>query len=690
MLRFLQMRRCSAGALLRSPNPSPAAAPLILHPRAFSAGGTASSSSVSDADVRKYLGYFALVLGCGAATYYSFPLPDGAKHKKAQIFRYAPLPEDLHTVTNWSGTHEVHTRVFLQPESIEELEATVREAHEKRSRIRPVGSGLSPNGIGLQRAGMVNLALMDKVLEVDKEARRVRVQAGARVSQLVDALREHGLTLQNFASIREQQVGGIVQVGAHGTGANLPPIDEQIVSMKLVTPAKGTIEVSREKDPELFYLARCGLGGLGVVAEVTIQCVERHELVEHTFVSNIKEIKNNHKKWLAENKHIKYLWIPYTDTVVVVRCNPLSKWKGQPKLESKYGKNDALQHIRELCCDSLKKYRGGESIDDSEINQLSFTELRDKLLALDPLNKDHVKKVNQAEADFWQKSEGYRVGWSDEILGFDCGGQQWVSETCFPVGTLAKPSMRDLEYIEKLKQVIESEGIPAPAPIEQRWTASSRSLMSPASSSERDEIFSWVGIIMYLPTTDARQRKQITEEFFNYRHLAQSKLWDEYAAYEHWAKIEIPKDKDELAALQARLRKRFPIEAYNKARKELDPYRILSNGMLEKLFPLSETVLQRPGEFFLLAGPFNAHQQVLQIRRHPVPSGRRSPLPRVRLRGGKRRVNAHRHQLPLQERRRLPDVRGRVPRREEYQAKMPTQFARGALDRQCGRRRGSP
>ena len=47
-----------------------------------------------------------------------------------------------------------------------------------------------------------------------------------------------------------------------------------------------------------------------------------------------------------------------------------------------------------------------------------------------------------------------------------------------------------------------------------------------------------VGIIMYLPTSDARQRKEITEEFFNYRSLAQS-LWDDYSAYEHWAKIEV-------------------------------------------------------------------------------------------------------------------------------------------------------
>lgn len=472
----------------------------------------------------------------------------------------------------------------------------MKDAHEKKARIRPVGSGLSPNGIGLARAGMVNLALMDKVLEVDKEKKTVRVQAGIRVQQLVDGIKDYGLTLQNFASIREQQIGGIVQVGAHGTGARLPPIDEQIVSMKLVTPAKGTIEVSKEKDPELFYLARCGLGGLGVVAEVTIQCVERQELVEHTVVSNMKDIKKNHKKLLHENKHVKYLYIPYTDTVVVVKCNPVSKWRGPPKFKPKYSMDEAIQHVRDLYRESLEKYRAGEiavkSRDNSEtdVDELSFTELRDKLLALDPLDKDHVIKVNQAEAEFWRKSEGYRVGWSDDILGFDCGGQQWVSETCFPAGTLSNPSMKDIEYIEDLKKLIEKQEIPAPAPIEQRWTARSKSLMSPASSTGEDDIFSWVGIIMYLPTTDPRQRKEITEEFFHYRRLSQKQLWDLYSAYEHWAKIEVPKDKEELAALQARLRNRFPVDAYNKARRELDPNKILSNNMLDKIFPESETV----------------------------------------------------------------------------------------------------
>ncbi|KAJ1376119.1 SMCs flexible hinge superfamily [Sesbania bispinosa] len=48
--------------------------------------------------------------------------------------------------------------------------------------------------------------------------------------------------------------------------------------------------------------------------------------------------------------------------------------------------------------------------------------------------------------------------------------------TCFPAGKLAKPNMMDLEYIDELKQLIEKEEIPAPALVEQQWTASSRIL----------------------------------------------------------------------------------------------------------------------------------------------------------------------------------------------------------------------
>jgi L-galactono-1,4-lactone dehydrogenase len=115
-------------------------------------------------------------------------------------------------ISNWSGTHEAKTSVYVQPESLEDLEKAVSLAHSMKQKLRPVGSGLSPNGVGFSDDGMINLALMDKIVNIDTETKRVTVQAGARVEQVVEALRPYGLTLQNFASIRQQQIGGFTQV----------------------------------------------------------------------------------------------------------------------------------------------------------------------------------------------------------------------------------------------------------------------------------------------------------------------------------------------------------------------------------------------------------------------------------------------------------------------------------------------
>lgn len=67
-----------------------------------------------------------------------------------------------------------------------------------------------------------------------------------------------------------------------------------------------------------------------------------------------------------------------------------------------------------------------------------------------------IAQVNAAEAEFWRRSQGNRVDFSDRILGFECGGQQWVNEVSFPVGTLEKPDGKDLDYM--VRQVLQGAG----------------------------------------------------------------------------------------------------------------------------------------------------------------------------------------------------------------------------------------
>lgn len=90
------------------------------------------------------------------------------------------------TLLNWSGTHAVNVSndSYWEPETVEELEAIVKHCHERHKPVRPLGSALSPNGIGFHPGGMVSLTNLDKIIEVDKDAMTVTVQAGARVSQV--------------------------------------------------------------------------------------------------------------------------------------------------------------------------------------------------------------------------------------------------------------------------------------------------------------------------------------------------------------------------------------------------------------------------------------------------------------------------------------------------------------------------
>ncbi|KAK4538322.1 hypothetical protein CDCA_CDCA17G4347 [Cyanidium caldarium] len=500
---------------------------------------------------------------------------------------------DAHVLYNWSATHRVQVRELVTPEKLTEVEAAVRKHHALGRKLRPVGSALSPNGLAFEPEGMLSLALCDQVLSVNTRRGTVRVQAGARVSQVMEALRPHGLVLQNFASIAEQQIGGFIQAGAHGTGACLPPVDEQVVDFLIVTPARGTLHVDRNSP--LFDMLRVGLGAFGVVSEVTLQCVPAHYLLEETSVRKRHEIAAEHDQLLRKNRHVRYMWIPYTDDVVVVCSNPLEQLASAPSAPLLMPERDAhrLAPLREL----LRKQCSDPAV-IRDAGRMHFAELRDQLIRLNPLDTDWIAQVNRAEAEFWRRSQGVRVDWSDRILGFECGGQQWVSEVAFhaPIG-----ARRDLQFMERLMRLIEERRIPAPAPVEQRWTCSSTSSMSPArldtavSGNDGDGggVFSWVGIIMYLPTEDAEVREQITQKFIEYKTACAEPggLWEQYDAHEHWAKIEVPRRngqsvdvvEQQTERMRRRIRERYPVAEFQRLHAELDPKHIMTNELVEVL-----------------------------------------------------------------------------------------------------------
>ena len=481
----------------------------------------------------------------------------------------------MHLV-NWSGTYETVARHYYQPETVEDVERIVAACHASGQRLRPIGSGLSPNAIGFGTDSVISLALMDKVLHVDRERRQVRVQAGALVRTLATKLREeHGLSLQDYASIKDQQIGGLTQVSAHGTARLCPPNDMMVVALKIVTPAQGTLELTAA-DGELFELAKVGLGALGVVVEATLQCVRSHKLLVHQFVATRSEVLQRHRQWLLGHQHVKYLWVPYADSVVVFHYDPVPDEYSIPETIQQT-KRYVLGPLRQLLRQLIKKHN--RTLPANYLT-MSSTDLRDHIIQMAPLDLDHVRALNAAEAQVWQRSTGYRVDWSDNVLGMECGGQQWVSEVCFPAGTVDEPGVSDIEAMMRVLRRVEEAGVPAPVPVEQRWTCASSSLMSPAHSRNPKDLFCWLGIVMYLPVsgqsvghgsdassgtskssaksqiasafaataaaaTDAdadvvlaRQRKAVADCFLNkYMAIQESETLNRCRARWHWAKL---------------------------------------------------------------------------------------------------------------------------------------------------------
>ena len=71
----------------------------------------------------------------------------------------------------------------------------------------------------------------------------------------------------------------------------------------------------------------CGhAGSLGVVTEMTLKCIPQMNLLEESAVVDRKKmVISEHVDRLRLYRHVRYMWVPYTDTVVTVVSNPTDR-----------------------------------------------------------------------------------------------------------------------------------------------------------------------------------------------------------------------------------------------------------------------------------------------------------------------------------------------------------------------------
>ena len=235
---------------------------------------------------------------------------------------------------NWGGNVVASPAEVQHAATVEGVVDAVRRAADRGLTVRVSGAGHSFTPLVATDGLLLHVDGLSGVLSVDHERRRVRVLAGTRLHELNPALQELGLALPNLGDIDRQTISGAIATGTHGTGARLQGIAAAVCGLTLVLADGSTLDCSAEAEPEVFAAARVGLGALGVLTEVELQCVPAFRLHAKEGGSSLSAMLPRLQDEADAHDHLDLMWFPHSDRALVKRNDRVRSGEGPPRLTS--------------------------------------------------------------------------------------------------------------------------------------------------------------------------------------------------------------------------------------------------------------------------------------------------------------------------------------------------------------------
>ncbi len=160
----------------------------------------------------------------------------------------------------------------IQPQTIEEIVEAIRTSNGPIS----IGGGRFSMGgqTAYENSLHIDMRKFNKVLRLDTVTKQVTVQPGIVWRSLQRTIDPHDLSIKIMQTYANFTVGGSLSVNCHGRYIGHGPIVSSVLEIKLVTASGEIVTASRETNPEIFSAAIGGYGGIGVIAEVTLQLAD--------------------------------------------------------------------------------------------------------------------------------------------------------------------------------------------------------------------------------------------------------------------------------------------------------------------------------------------------------------------------------------------------------------------------------
>jgi FAD-linked oxidoreductase len=235
---------------------------------------------------------------------------------------------------NWSGLTATTPNEVRTPRDTADIVATVDRARERRTTVKMPGTGHSFTGIAAPEGIMLSPAQLAGIVAVDRDAMTVTALAGTPLQLLNTSLEALGLSLHNMGDIAEQTVAGATSTGTHGTGGLVASLSAQIAALDLVTGQGEVLRASETENPDVFAVARLGLGALGILTTLTFNVEPVFTLEAHEFPMLWDEALSRFDELSEDNHHFELYWFPHTDRILAKEDNrtlddpePLSRFR---------------------------------------------------------------------------------------------------------------------------------------------------------------------------------------------------------------------------------------------------------------------------------------------------------------------------------------------------------------------------
>ena len=415
---------------------------------------------------------------------------------------------------------------MVQPRNQDEIVAVVKRAAADGQRVKVYGAGHSFTDIACTNGLLVNLDRYDQVINVDPATNRIKVQAGISIARLGEELARHGMAQPNLGDIAYQSIAGAVSTATHGTGLRLGNIATQLCALTMVLADGRVVEFSTGKDLDSFRCAQVGLGALGLMSTVTLQCVPQFVLHSVEEPRPLDEMLGRYAELCETNQHFEFFWFPHTDRVQAIRNNPV---EGQPKPRGR-----ASEYLNDIVL-------------ENHVFGLVQRVGRARENWIPPLNRLTTRMLSHAETRDWS----HRVFANPRLVRF--------VEMEYAI-----PRAQAVPAIRELKAMIDRSGMRISFPVEVRVGAGDDAVLSTAHG--RETTYIAVHVFQGL-------------EYDRYVHEVEA-VMNGFDGRPHWGKMHYQAAET--------LRSRYPrFDEFVALRNQLDPQGLFRNAYLDRVLGLA-------------------------------------------------------------------------------------------------------